>query len=191
VWSLVDGFPSFPNANSKSLAPVYEQLADSYQHAKDKVVIAKVDADAHRDLGQRFGVTGVLRSYDSLLTSRIPNSQGAMSEYRTDRQWFNGKASDPEDYRSGRDLESLTEFVEQKAGLRPKVKKGEPSKVVTLTDATFDEIVLDSEKDVFVEFYAPWCGHCKSLAPIWESLAKTFTNEKDVRLSPIPGAYDR
>ena len=44
--------------DSKSLAPVYEQLADAYQHLKDKVVIAKVDADAHGDLGKRFGVSG-------------------------------------------------------------------------------------------------------------------------------------
>jgi thiol-disulfide isomerase/thioredoxin len=40
------------------LAPVYEQLADSLVHAKDKVVVAKVNADEHRELGQRFGVTG-------------------------------------------------------------------------------------------------------------------------------------
>jgi protein disulfide-isomerase A6 len=48
----------FFNSNSKSLAPVYEQLADTFVHAKDKVVIAKVDADAHRALGQRFDVKG-------------------------------------------------------------------------------------------------------------------------------------
>jgi protein disulfide-isomerase A6 len=77
-------------------------------------------------------------------------------------------------------LESLTGFIAEKAGLRAKAKKGEPSNVVTLKDSTFDEIVMDSEKDVLVKFYAPWCGHCKNLAPVWESLAKTFTNEKNV-----------
>ena len=48
---------------SKTLAPTYEKLADSYQHLKKKVVIAKVDADAHKELGQRFGVTGIFTDF--------------------------------------------------------------------------------------------------------------------------------
>jgi protein disulfide-isomerase A6 len=60
VRSLVYGSVVILNIlYSKALAPVYEQLADAFQHAKDKVVIAKVDADAHRALGQRFGVSGM------------------------------------------------------------------------------------------------------------------------------------
>lgn len=38
---------------------------------------------------------------------------------------------------------------------------------------TFDEIVNDPEKDVLVEFYAPWCGHCKNLEPIYKELGET------------------
>lgn len=45
--------------SSKNLAPTYEKLADSYQHLKNKVVIAKVDGDAQRELAQRFDVTGI------------------------------------------------------------------------------------------------------------------------------------
>jgi len=146
----------------KTLAPTYEKLADSYQHQKKKVVIAKVDADAHKELGQRFGVTG----FPTL-------------------KWFNGKASDPEDYRGGRDLDSLSNFVKDKSGVRAKTEKSPPSNVVVLTDSTFDKIVMDAEKDVLVEFYAPWCGHCKNLAPTWESLANTFSNDKNVVVAKI------
>ena len=51
--------------------------------------------------------------------------------------------------------------------------------VVTVVAKTFKEIVFDPKKDVFIEFYAPWCGHCKSLAPKYKSLAKKYKdNEK-------------
>lgn len=47
-----------------------------------------------------------------------------------------------------------------------------PVKVVV--GKNYEAIVGDKEKDVFVEFYAPWCGHCKKLAPIWEEFAENI-----------------
>ena len=41
-----------------------------------------------------------------------------------------------------------------------------------LVGENFDEIVNDENKDVLIEFYAPWCGHCKSLAPKYEELGE-------------------
>jgi len=63
--------------------------------------------------------------------------------------------------------------------LAPTVKSAEPpaennGPVKIVVGKTFDEIVMDDSKDVFVEFYAPWCGHCKSLAPKWEKLGEEF-----------------
>jgi protein disulfide-isomerase A1 len=45
---------------------------------------------------------------------------------------------------------------------------------------TFEAIVMDSSKDVLVKYYAPWCGHCKSLAPVWEELGQHYADNSDL-----------
>jgi len=72
----------------------------------------------------------------------------------------------------------------KKAGTNAKIKKA-PSDVVDLDDSNFDKIVQDSTKDVLVEFYAPWCGHCKQLAPNYEKLASAYSNEKEIVIAKI------
>lgn len=48
---------------------------------------------------------------------------------------------------------------------------------------TFEEIVNDPEKDVLIEFYAPWCGHCKKLEPKYTELAEQVSFTWHVRTS--------
>lgn len=146
----------------KNLAPTYEQLADAFSHAKDKVVIAKVDADgAGRPLGQKYEVSG----YPTL-------------------KWFDEKGN-TEAYEGGRDLDALATFVSKKSGVKSNIKPPPPPATLILDAHTFDDVALDETKDVLVTFTAPWCGHCKTLKPIYEQVAKDFKPESNCIVANI------
>ena len=51
---------------------------------------------------------------------------------------------------------------------------------ITITDADFDKEVLKSKIPVLVDFWAPWCGPCKSMLPIIEELAKDLDGKAKV-----------
>ena len=74
-----------------------------------------------------------------------------------------------------------------KAGsLKPHLKSEEIPEPATVDGLTvlvgksFDDVVKDASKDVLVKYYAPWCGHCKALAPVWDALAKDVEGIEDL-----------
>ncbi|KAI3445406.1 hypothetical protein Pfo_002071 [Paulownia fortunei] len=144
----------------KKLAPEYEKLGASFKKAKS-VLIGKVDCDEHKSLCSKYGVSG----YPTI-------------------QWFPKGSLEPKKYEGARTAEALAEFVNNQGGTNVKIA-AIPSNVVVLTPENFDQIALDEKKDVLVEFYAPWCGHCKNLAPIYEKVATAFQLEEDVVIANV------
>uniref|UniRef100_A0A9L0RAL3 Protein disulfide-isomerase A6 n=1 Tax=Equus caballus TaxID=9796 RepID=A0A9L0RAL3_HORSE len=144
------------------LTPEWKKVATAL---KDVVKVGAVDADKHQSLGGQYGVQG-------FPTIKI----------------FGANKNRPEDYQGGRSgeaivdaaLSALRQLVKDRLGGRSggyssgKQGRSESSSkkdVIELTDDSFDKNVLDSEDVWMVEFYAPWCGHCKNLEPEWAAAA--------------------
>ncbi|TIA90668.1 hypothetical protein E3P99_01453 [Wallemia hederae] len=87
---------------------------------------------------------------------------------------------------------NIAQFVKDFSNgkIEPSVKSApipteQPDAVYTLVADNFDDIVYDNKKDVFVEFYAPWCGHCKRLAPEWEALAESYKDDESLTIAKL------
>nr|QOJ52477.1 protein disulfide isomerase [Meloidogyne incognita] len=99
-------------------------------------------------------------------------------------------------------VENLKQFVDDLLAnkLEPYMKSepvpAEQGDLKVVVAKNFKELVTDSDKDVLIEFYAPWCGHCKSLAPKYEQLAEKMAKEDviiakcDATANDVPPRFD-
>uniref|UniRef100_A0A090XE37 Putative thioredoxin/protein disulfide isomerase n=1 Tax=Ixodes ricinus TaxID=34613 RepID=A0A090XE37_IXORI len=164
----------------KRLAPTWDELAEKYNEAKkeSKVTIAKVDCTVDTTLCTDQGIT----SYPTLKFFKEGSKEGVK-------------------YRGPRDLISLEAFIAESLGQeQPEVAKPVPaapapvSGLVEVTDGTFRTVLGQGRH--FVKFYAPWCGHCQKLAPVWADLAaslesRPLTQSRQGRLHCQPPRLQR
>ncbi|KAK6142443.1 hypothetical protein DH2020_022791 [Rehmannia glutinosa] len=145
----------------QALTPIWEKAANVL---KGVATVAALDADAHQSLAQEYGIRG----------------------FPTIKVFVPGKP--PVDYQGARDVKPIVEFAlkQVKALLKERLdgksaggsnQKSDPSASVELNSRNFDELVLKSKELWIVEFFAPWCGHCKKLAPEWKKAANNLKGQ--------------
>ncbi|XP_063244147.1 thioredoxin domain-containing protein 5 homolog [Bacillus rossius redtenbacheri] len=149
------------------LAPTWEELASTFHKGSDPdVIIGKVDCTVETALCSENDVTG----YPTLKFFKIGESEGVK-------------------FRGTRDVSSLTSFIYEQLGITPEEPEGKPDvpePVGGLYELTEDSFSKHTERGKhFVKFYAPWCGHCQKLAPVWDSLAKSLEHDKMVSVAKI------
>jgi len=143
----------------KSLAPEWKIAGETFQPSDD-IKIAALDATEASEVAARFEVKG----YPTI-------------------KYFPKGSTTPEDYNGGRTADTIISWVNDKIGTNRKLK-AVPSYVTVLNGDNFDELAL-GPKSALVEFYAPWCGHCKQLAPKYEQLGEIFAGEPDVVIGKV------
>ncbi|XP_003971872.2 protein disulfide-isomerase A6 isoform X1 [Takifugu rubripes] len=163
----------------RNLVPDWKKAAAAL---KGIVKVGAVDADQHKSLGGQYGVRG-------FPTIKI----------------FGANKNKPEEYQGGRSSQAIVDGA--LSALRSLVKErlsggssgsgynkqqqsgsgGSKKDVVELTDDNFDQMVLESGEVWMVEFFAPWCGHCKNLEPEWTAAATAVKEQTKgkVRLGAV------
>jgi len=154
-------------------------VGDLAKKFKGKVMVTHATLDKFKSLAERWGASGTV-----FPTGILANWKG--SETPT-MHIFNEETE-----KNGFNVESASAFVE--AGLADTYEsymKSEPEPetqegpTTVLVGKSYKRIVNDETKDVLVEFYAPWCGHCKSLAPIYDQLAEKFKGNDHIVIAKI------
>jgi len=165
VWIFAD----LENEDQKTMVTDITPVAAEF---RDKLSFVKLDGIKWAEHAKSFGLSG--------------NTPGIVLEDRDKRKNF----VFPEDSKITKD--SFQKFIDGvlKGTIQPTVKS-EPvpasndGPVKVVVGHTFNDIVLDNTKDVLVEFYAPWCGHCKSLSPKYDELGKMFKDDPTVVVAKI------
>ncbi|KAF9300308.1 protein disulfide-isomerase precursor [Mortierella antarctica] len=156
----------------KQLAPIYDELGELYKGSN--VVIAKMDLTAN-DLPASvpFKVDGY---------PTIKFRKAGTKEYI--------------DYKGGRSKAGFIKFIDANAVNKVEIDPShttnpEPAPetqdgpVTVVVATTYTQIVEDQSKDVLIEYYAPWCGFCKKLAPIYDELGELYKDADDIVIAKI------
>jgi len=154
-------------------------VRDVAKQYKGKVVTTYGPLPAQKALAERWGASGNLLP-TAILADWKHSSNPVMTVFNEETE------------KAGLTTEAAVRFVEQAlADKYESYLKSEPipannnAPVQVLVGKTIEQTIKDPSKDVFVEFYAPWCGHCKKLTPVWDELAETLSGVDHIKIAKI------
>ncbi|KAL0871764.1 hypothetical protein ABMA27_004262 [Loxostege sticticalis] len=153
-----------------------EELKPVCKNYRDKIMCVAIDTDEddHQRILEFFGM-----KKDEVPSARLIALEQDMAKYKPASNELNANAIE----------EFIQSFFDGKLKQHllsedlPEDWAAKPVKVLVATN--FDEVVFDANKKVLVEFYAPWCGHCKQLVPIYDKLGAHFEKDEDVVIAKI------
>ncbi|XP_024544402.1 protein disulfide isomerase-like 1-4 [Selaginella moellendorffii] len=155
----------------KSLYPSYQSAAKALQ---GKLIFVHVDT-AGEDAAQITEYFGI--------TAEKPKVMGFSPDEQ--RKFMLDKDITTDNLKAfGEDF--LADKLQQFYKSEPVPEKNDGD-VKIVVGSNFDEIVLDESKDVLLEIYAPWCGHCQALEPIYNKLAARLREVKSLVIAKMDG----
>ncbi|KAG6776092.1 hypothetical protein POTOM_019596 [Populus tomentosa] len=160
-------FLNFSGHSADSIKTNYQEVAE--QHKGDGLIFLLGDLEASQSALQYFG----LKEYQAplLVIQTTDGKKYLKSNLESDHiaPWV-------KEYKEGK----VPPFI--KSEPIPEANE-EPVKVVVAD--SLDDLVTKSGKNVLLEFYAPWCGHCQKLAPILEEIAVSYQRDADVLIAKL------
>ncbi|KAL7252929.1 hypothetical protein ACSBR1_007478 [Camellia fascicularis] len=159
--------------DSETFQPMFQEAAKAFKGKLIFVYVEMDNEDFGRPVSEYFGVSG-----DAPRVIAYTGNDDARKFVLDSDLTLSSIKSFGEDFLE----DKLKPFY--KSDPVPETNDGDVKIVV---GNNFDEIVLDESKDVLLELYAPWCGHCQALEPIYNKLAKHLKGINSLVIAKMDG----
>ncbi|KAJ6217021.1 hypothetical protein RDWZM_008178 [Blomia tropicalis] len=151
----------------------YKKVASNFK-GKVLFVTINTDEDDHEKIMEFFGL-----KKEEAPAMRLIRLEDEMTKYKPEKTDFSEEAVS--NFVNG----VLEGKIKQHLLSQDLPEDWDKNPVKVLVSTNFDDVALDKSKDVLVEFYAPWCGHCKQLAPIYDQLGDKYKDNDQVVIAKM------